>query len=150
MASKAIIREARPEEAGIIATLLLTMAAENWPMVKVNYAKTQASIKGFIENGYVVVAEVDNKIVGGIGTIMQTWWFSDDEFISDTFTFVHPDYRDPSTIHNLLENIKGYAKETGNLLFMGIRTLKDTERKNILFRRHLTPAGEIFFYDPEG
>jgi len=59
---------------------------------------------GFIHNAYS-----DGNLVGSIGAIPSQWWFSSEKFISETWFYVLPKYRNYKTAKKLLAELKKYA-----------------------------------------
>ena len=59
---------------------------------------------GFIYNAYS-----DGNLVGSIGAIPSQWWFSSEKFISETWFYVLPKYRNYKTAKKLLAELKKYA-----------------------------------------
>ena len=62
--------------------------------------------KGFIKNAYK-----DNKLVGSIGAMKNSWWFSDEQFVSETWFYVLPEHRDYKTARGLLKELITYSKD---------------------------------------
>lgn len=62
--------------------------------------------KGFIKNAYK-----DNKLVGSIGAMKNSWWFSDEQFVSETWFYVLPEHRDYKTARGLLKELIAYSKD---------------------------------------
>ena len=62
--------------------------------------------KGFIKNAYK-----DNKLVGSIGAMKSSWWFSDEQFVSETWFYVLPEHRDYKTARGLLKELITYSKD---------------------------------------
>ena len=60
--------------------------------------------KGFIKNAYK-----DNKLVGSIGAMKNSWWFSDEQFVSETWFYVLPEHRDYKTARKLLQELIKYS-----------------------------------------
>jgi len=59
---------------------------------------------GFIYNAYS-----DGNLIGSIGAIPSQWWFSSEKFISETWFYVLPKYRNYKTAKKLLAELKKYA-----------------------------------------
>ena len=62
--------------------------------------------KGFIKNAYK-----DNKLVGSIGAIKSSWWFSDEQFVAETWFYVLPEHRSYKTARGLLKELMRYSKD---------------------------------------
>ena len=146
-----IIRAAIREDVPQIYDLLQEMHRE-LPMVEVDLPKSLTFIGDLLETGFILVAEVDGKIVGSIGVGPQQWWCSYRWLLYDYWTFVSKDYRQSQVIILMFEKIKEFVDKTGLLLIMGIFSVEQVKRKNKLYRKHFKPMGELFVYglDMEG
>lgn len=146
-----IIRAAVSADIPGVFRLLQEMHRE-LPMMSVDDPKALAFIEHLLETGFILVAEADGKIVGSIGIGPQQWWFSDDWFLADYWTFVSKDSRRSQIAPEMLTRIKEFADKAGMPLMMGIFSLEQVKRKNKLYRKHFKPMGEVFFHglDMEG
>ena len=66
---------------------------------------------GLIHNAYS-----NEKLIGSIGAIPSQWWFSPEKFISETWFYVLPKYRNYKTAKKLLAELKQYADNRTVLL----------------------------------
>ncbi len=137
-------RVARPQDAAAILDLLLEGHSSDWPFFSVNRDKALGEISRLIEEGIVLVAEQDSMVIGSISFDVHEWWFSDDVFLCEVWTFVRPESRQSKAAETLLRRARALAEEAETPLVVGIFSPHQAERKNKLFRRFFKPVGEIF------
>lgn len=144
-----IFRRATIEDVTPLYDLLITMHAEN-AFFSYNSVKVYERIQDCVLNGYVVVALSDGsehgEIIGSIGLAPTSHWYSDDRYLEDFWTYVRPDKRNSHVAIKLLKHVIGVAKHLGLPLQIGVLSAKDTEAKNRLFARYMTPVGGIFIW----
>lgn len=145
MTSDAAYRSAAPEDIKGLFNLLVTMHAES-AIASLSPERALARIASLIEQGIVIIAERGDVIVGSVGLGFDQWWYSDDWHLRDFWTYVHPEHRHSSIGANLIRLAKCAAQDRRVPLCVGVFSDDGTERKNKLFRRHMTPVGETFIY----
>ena len=104
------------------------------------------------QNGGIigVIYDEDNKRVEGvIGLRLDKFWFSDQWFIRDIFTYVHPDFRRSTRAKCLIAFAKECSKKINIPLLMGIMSNTRTEAKAKLYERQMNRAGTFFVYNTE-
>jgi GNAT superfamily N-acetyltransferase len=97
-----------------------------------------------------VIYDGENKEVEAvIGLRLDKFWFSDQWFLCDVFTFVHPEHRRSTRAKCLLAFAKNCAKKMNIPLLMGIMSNIRTEAKARLYERQFDRAGSYFVYNNE-
>ncbi len=137
------IRRAVPDDLNKIF-ILLQMMGEEVSLFPVDLPHALSNIKDVLHNGIVFVAEVDRVIVGSIGIVRTSFWYSKAIALKDTWMYIDPDFRNSSIALRLLRKAKEAAKELSLPLIVGVFSLDKTDRKNHLYRRLFTPIGEFF------
>ena len=138
---KVEFRLATFEDVPEIYELLLAMH-EEVGLATLAPLKVLQTIEAVLANGFVMLATKGEQVIGAVGLDVREWWYSNDSYLGDRWTFVHPDHRSPTTAPRLLAKALEVADKTGLPVVMGVLSPHDVERKNKLFRRHLTPVGE--------
>ena len=106
-----------------------------------------AKVNEVIHRGVVFVAlDKENKIVGSVGGMVGTDWWSDQPFLADCWFYVTPDHRKGSSVS--LELIKNFIKSANDAKLpvrLGHIFSGDLERKDKFFERlGMTKAGSVF------
>lgn len=97
-----------------------------------------------------VIYDKENKTVEGvIGLRIDKFWFSDQWFIRDIFTYVHPEFRRSTRAKCLLSFAKDCSKKMNIPLLMGIMSNTRTEAKARLYERQMSRAGSYFVFNNE-
>ena len=91
----------------------------------------------------------DSGIEGVIGVKLDKFWFADQWYLVDLFTFVHPEFRRSTRAKCLLAFAKKCAKEMNLPLLMGIMSNIRTEAKSRLYERQFDRAGNYCVYTKE-
>jgi len=146
------VRVAGKEDEGEIFALLLMLHAENG-MFSFNRDKVLEGIQCATERrgGLIYVTEEDNRVVGTLGLIMVSDWYSDDKYLLERWNFVHPEYRRSDHARRLLEQAK-WTCERFKLLGenypfqCGISSFDRTEAKIRLYARHMPCIGAFFMW----
>ena len=124
---------------------LLMEMYEDVGMAGLSGVKVANTINTLLDNGAIfIVRDAKDELVGSIGVNRQSFWYSEDDHFADYWTYVRKNARKSRAIFLLLNAVRDHARCQGLPLFMGVLTPKDAERKNRLFRRYMTPVGELF------
>ena len=145
MAGKVKIRMGRPGDEQKLLELLITIFEES-PVATKNEDKALAFITEILQHGVVIVAEIEDEIIGSIGLSPNDWWFSDDVFLADQWVIVHKDHRNSRAINRMLTKAKGFSDKSGVPLVLGVFSFTDTARKQKLFAKSFDPLGQLFAY----
>jgi GNAT superfamily N-acetyltransferase len=95
--------------------------------------------------GIVGVIRGTKEIEGAIALKRVQLDYSDDNFLSEQFSFVLPEYRRSDHAKRLILFAKSAAAELGVPLMIGIISTQRVEAKMRLYRRHLKPLGGYFY-----
>ena len=126
------------------------MHAENG-LGALNMEKALGVITDVFRNGIVLVAEDDGKPIGTVGAKINSWWYSDDEYVSDYWTFVVPVARKTTAAIRLISALRETAKAMKLPLVTGPVTPIEPEEKCRFYRRlGLRPIGGLFMEDCNG
>ena len=106
--------------------------------------KSLRQIVNLLEEGVIFLAEISGRIVGTVGLGPSQWWYSEDFFLTDYWTFVRKGYRRSAIANELLKQAKEFAQRVNLPIAVAVLSPTDVPRKNALFKRHFTPVGEIF------
>lgn len=110
-----MIRRANVSDIETMVELVVPYLAESsWSRMEYNKNKTRDFLFDLMEDkGFVVVAERDGKIIGGmVGDIIRPW-FSDDLMGIEHILYVHPDYRMGRLPYQLIRAWAAWCKDNG-------------------------------------
>lgn len=146
-----VVRLATDDDLLDVWMLLMQLGAE-FPKTEINEAKILQFIQYVRKEGFLIVVEYGNKIVGTSAVVPRQWWFSDGWYLEDYWTYLSEEGRRFGVAKALFKKLKELSDRTKLPLILGVLTLQQVDRKNILFRRFFTPIGERFAYNlfPEG
>ena len=93
----------------------------------------------------MLLAEVKNKIVGSIGGMAGSDWWSDEMHLSDMWFYVLPDSRNSSVAIKLVKSFIKIGNEANMKIKLGHVYSGDFERKDKFFGRlGLVKAGSLY------
>ena len=111
----------------------------------INPEKLIGAINTAIHRGVVLLAEVKNKIVGSIGGIASSEWWSDQMHLSDMWFYVLPDSRNSPAAIKLVKSFIKIGNEANMKIKLGHVYSGDFERKDKFFGRlGLVKAGSLY------
>ena len=111
----------------------------------INPEKLIGAINTAIHRGVVLLAEVKNKIVGSIGGMAGSDWWSDEMHLSDMWFYVLPDSRNSSVAIKLVKSFIKIGNEANMKIKLGHVYSGDFERKDKFFGRlGLVKAGSLY------
>lgn len=139
---------ATPDDLDEVCELIRVMHAEVG-IGRLDDTKVRGAISEIINSGGCLISKQDDRIVGSVGLTMTSWWYSPDRFLVDQWFFVHPDHRAEGHATQLIAWMKTAAKNTGIPVVLSVGTTVDALSKLKYFRKHLTPFGGSFIYQPE-
>jgi len=73
--------------------------------------KLTSAINNALHRGVVVVAEIDNKIVGSIGGMETSDWWSSEKYLADLFFFVYKEHRKSTIAVKLIKSFMEIGKK---------------------------------------
>jgi|TARA_R110000803_G_scaffold27526_4_gene64334 GNAT superfamily N-acetyltransferase len=82
--------------------------------------KVTATVQHHYEKGFIHNVYKDNKLIGSIGAAPSEWWFSPEQFISETWFYVLPEERSYAIAKKLLAELKQYR--AGSTVLLPIST----------------------------
>ena len=140
---RATYRPVGPGDHAALFKLLQEMYLEVG-LFSMSEAKVKAMITDVITRGVSVLAVSDDKVVGSVGLVPSTMWWSEDVVLSERWTFVSADYRRSTIAKDMFRLVNDFATQADLTLVIGIFSPKQAARKGHLFRRFFKPIGEIF------
>lgn len=103
-----------------------------------------------------ILAERDGHIVGALGLVMTSWWYSDERFLTDLFFFVDPNHRadknaageNAGHATKLIAWAKAAARKLSVPLVVSVGTEIAPMPKVRFMSKHMKPFGGSFIYKP--
>lgn len=126
-----------PEIVAIHRFLLVVAAPHLWGSI--NVEKSLAEIIRVAKYEAAIMAIVDGNLVGTMGLIKPVWWYGDDEFLTDRWNFVLPQFHHTEVEAVLKAEALKIAEQAG-LRFINqgkLREMKDGT--GLMFPRVYTP-----------
>lgn len=136
---KTTIRLATLEDLDVLMDIGESMHKESPRFSRMSYSPAKV-LQMFIDLinadcGLIVVAEQDDKIIGGIAAIVSQHWFSQDLMASDIALFIVPEHRGGITAVRLVKHYVAWAKEQGAVITqMGISTGVHADETAAMFK----------------
>ena len=98
-----------------------------------------------ITRGVVYVATEKNKILGSIGGMSTSDWWSTDEYLGDLWFYVFPEHRKSNIAIKLVKTFINYGKEVKLKIKLGSVYSGDLKRKDSFFNRlGFVKAGSLY------
>lgn len=119
-----MIRQATIEDIPRLIELGRMMHAES-RYAALDYApqKVDALLQRLIADGFMVVAQSGERVVGGFAGMISEHWFSHDLIAADLALFIEPDARGGMTAPRLVRAFRDWARGRGaKLIHAGITT----------------------------
>ena len=141
-----IIRRAVPEDVSEIHKMLIDMYSRiEVPASPLSERKVLDVIKSAMEKGIVIVAEVEGKIIGSLGGMANSDWWSEQKHLSDIWFYVSPDKRNSRAAVKLVKCFIKIGKEIKMKVKLGHYYSGDIERKDKFFDRlGFVKAGSLY------
>ena len=141
-----IIRRAVPEDVSEIHKMLIDMYNRiEVPASPLSERKVLDVIKSAMKKGIVIVAEVEGKIIGSLGGMANSDWWSDQKHLSDIWFYVSPDKRNSRAAVKLVKCFIKIGKEIKMKVKLGHYYSGDIERKDKFFDRlGFVKAGSLY------
>jgi N-acetylglutamate synthase-like GNAT family acetyltransferase len=131
-----IIRRAVPEDISEIYKLLIDMYNRvEVPASPVSSHKLMNVINTAIHKGIVLIAEVEGKIIGSLGGMTNSDWWSEEKHLGDLWFYVYPDKRNSRAAIKLVKTFINIGKEINMKIKLGHFYSGDMERKDKFFDR---------------
>jgi len=107
--------------------------------------KLTSAINNALHRGVVVVAEIDNKIVGSIGGMETSDWWSSEKYLADLFFFVYKEHRKSTIAVKLIKSFMEIGKKTNMKMKLGHVYSGDGDRKDKFYERlGFVKAGSLY------
>ena len=131
-----IIRRAVPEDISEIYKMLLDMHKRvEVPASPIGSHKLISVINTAIHKGIVLLAEVEGKIIGSLGGMPNSDWWSEEKHLGDLWFYVYPEKRNSRAAIKLVKTFINIGKEINMKVKLGHFYSGDMERKDKFFDR---------------
>tara|TARA_R100001377_G_scaffold27565_1_gene14784 strand:- start:477 stop:914 length:438 start_codon:yes stop_codon:yes gene_type:complete len=111
----------------------------------INSEKGTGAISAVLHRGIAFVAEEEGKIVGSIGGMESSDWWSSDIYLADLWFYVYKDYRKSTIAIKLIKKFMDIGKKANIKVKLGHIHGCDTDRKdNFYTRLGLIKAGSTY------
>jgi hypothetical protein len=97
--------------------------------------KLTTAISMSLHRGVVLVAEVDGHIIGSIGGMETTDWWSDEKYLADMWFFVYKEHRKSTAAIKLVKSFMQIGKDASIRIKLGHVYSGDLERKDNFYER---------------
>ena len=97
--------------------------------------KLTTAISMSLHRGVVLVAEVDGHIIGSIGGMETTDWWSDEKYLADMWFFVYKEHRKSTAAIKLVKSFMQIGKDASIRIKLGNVYSGDLERKDNFYER---------------
>lgn len=137
------IRNARPEDEDRLFFMLLDMAREN-SKYPVAAQKALEHIRSIIATGGAALIEDDGELVGSAGVSLQSAWFSNKQFLGDSWFYVVPSHRSSRAAVMLKGALVEFADTLGLDLVLAVFSTNDPDRKTAFIGKGMKSMGGTF------
>lgn len=154
------VRLAGPDDEPAILELLLADVAENAAHVAPPSEErilTHIQLGTRKRGGFTAVIDGEDGKPIAVAILNATqWWWSDDWYLGDIVTYVHPDHRKGRCIDNLLEFERWLAQEMSDqygkqtYLVCGVMGTRRYREKLMLFWRRFFEVGRAYMWPAPG
>ena len=140
------IRKAEQTDVYELYNMLTDMHSQTvMPVSPMKKDKVVNMITLAITRGVVYVATEKNKILGSIGGMSTSDWWSTDEYLADLWFYVFPEHRKSSIAIKLVKTFINYGKEVKLKIKLGSVYSGDLKRKDSFFNRlGFVKAGSLY------
>jgi|TARA_R110002110_G_scaffold156032_1_gene350827 GNAT superfamily N-acetyltransferase len=140
------LRRATPFDVSKVFNLLKQMHSETEIRVSpINTKKLLDTINSAIHDGVVLLAEIKGKVVGSIGGMLGSDWWSSEEYLGDYWFYVRPESRNSKIAIKLVKAFIKIGNEASVIVKLGHVYSGDIERKDSFFKRlGLVKAGSLY------
>ena len=140
------IRKAEQTDVSELYNMLTDMHSQTvLPVSPMKKDKVMNMITLAITRGVVYVATEKNKILGSIGGMSTSDWWSTDEYLADLWFDVFPEHRKSNIAIKLVKTFINYGKEVKLKIKLGSVYSGDLRRKDNFFNRlGFVKAGSLY------
>jgi hypothetical protein len=130
-----------------VCALLVRMHNEaDFELSNIDPEKFSNSVLKMINNGIVLVAFEEGRMIGSIGGLKSSEWWSTEPVLGDLWFYVEPESRKTKAALNLVKEFMSYGE--GMSIKLGHIYGGDLDRKNNFFERlGLKKAGSSYFLE---
>ena len=140
-----MIRLATVEDLSELYMMLHVMHSEANDVSPINSEKLTNAISTALHKGVVLVFEKNRKIVGSIGGMESTDWWSTKKYLSDMWFFVYKEHRKSKAALTLVKSFLQVGKEAKVKVKLGHVYSGDLDRKDNFFERlGLKKTGSLY------
>ena len=131
-----MIRLATVEDLSDLYMMLQVMHSETIDGTSpIDSEKLTSAINNALHRGVVVVAEIDNKIVGSIGGMETSDWWSDKLYLADLWFFVYKEHRKSRAALRLVRSFLEIGRDAKMSVKLGHIYSGDIDRKDNFYER---------------
>ena len=105
------------------------------PASPVSSQKLLNIINSAIHKGIVLVAEIEGKIIGSIGGMANSDWWSEEQHLGDLWFYIYPNKRNSRAAVKLVRTFINVGKEINMKVKLGHFYSGDIDRKDKFFDR---------------
>ena len=140
------IRKADYSDVSDLYRMLTSMHSQTTlPVSPMRKEKVTDMICAAIGKGVVYIATEKNKLLGSIGGMSTSDWWSTDEYLADLWFYVFPEHRKSSIAIKLVKTFINYGKEVKLKIKLGNVYSGDIKRKDDFFNRlGFVKAGSLY------
>ena len=141
-----MLRLATVEELSELYMMLQVMHSETIDGTSpIDSEKLTSAINNALHRGVVVVAEIDNKIVGSIGGMETSDWWSSEKYLADLFFFVYKEHRKSTIAVKVIKSFMEIGKKANMKMKLGHVYSGDGDRKDKFYERlGFVKAGSLY------
>ena len=145
------IRRATVFDFSFILALLAQMHKEaEFELSSIDPIKFSESVLSTINSGVVFVAEEDNRIIGSIGGIFSSDWWSSEIYLGDRWFYVYKKERKSRAAYMLVKEFIKAAKKSNMQLRLAHIFSGDIDRKDKFYDRlGLRKAGSHYVMEED-
>ena len=120
---------------------------------RLHWGRVSHKINSVLLDGVVfVVRNKDEDIIGSVGLEETNHWWSDENFLGDSWFYVLPEYKEitdgekPSEL--LLKTAMNYAKDLNKPIVMGVYNISSVEKaEKLFFKNGFHKIGGTYYND---
>jgi GNAT superfamily N-acetyltransferase len=131
-----MIRTALESDTEVLLEMGKAMHHESPRYEHVSYSegKARAMISMLLPTGGILVAEVDDVVVGMAAAFVVEHFFSTDRYAADLVVYVLPEFRGSTTAMRLVRAVESWAAVQGaKEIVLGVSTEIETDRTTALY-----------------
>lgn len=132
-----VVRSAEIEDLNKCVLIALEIPLENdWEYFpKASESKVTNTIRKLIEDRTLIVYENNGIIVGIMGLVIDSFWWSEEPMMLDMLFYIKPEFRSYKAFNRMLSTAEEFAKINGLPLSLLLFSTKNLERKYEMIKR---------------